>query len=208
MIDKEFLRKSGAVIVGLLLFFIYTMFSEVSITGYFGFSSDPSPIQMINIGFILLLIAIITLFFILVNKGNLKEMFKNMLGALAIYIGLYSITKIISNLDIIITMISLTFGIMAIIWVLKARGALSKGSSLRAYTTSFLFCVVFILLFSIYDSYIKLFDIKGNVVYMKYFLITLVYIVIVYTSYKIYILGTEFGFAEEGARVKKALKKR
>ena len=205
MIDREFLRKTGAVIAGLFLFFIFAAVSDANITGYFLVSGN-LPLQ-VDFGFIVLVIAIVMLFFVLVNKGNMKEIAKNMVGAIAIYVGLYTITKIITDLDILVGLISLTFGIMAIIWVIKARTALSEGSSLKAYATSFLFCVVFILLFSMYDSYISIFDVKGNITYLKHFLITLVYIIIVYTSYRIHLLGSEFGFSEQKLKIKKAMRK-
>lgn len=206
MIDKEFLKKSGFIIVGLFLFFVFAALSDGGITGYFGFGGG-IPNQ-VNIGLIILIVAIVILFLILVNRGNLKEIFKNIVSAFAIYVGLYTITIIIPNLDLLIGLISISFGLMAIIWVLRARNVLSKGSSLKAYTTSFLFCVIFILLFSLYDSYITIFNVKGSVVYLKYFLVTLIYIIIAYTSYKTYLLGSEFGFSEERSRIKKALGKK
>lgn len=127
---------------------------------------------------------------------------------IVIFIGIFTIFKLVNDLEIAIGLFSLSFGILGIIWTTMAVKSLSKGSSLRTYAVSFLFCLVTILLFSIWNLLVKLFDWKNIMVYPAYFFITISYIIFVFTSYRINKLGKEFGFETQGTKIKKLLKKK
>ena len=138
----------------------------------------------------------------------MRELPVVIITVLAIIGGLFGlITLVGQNITLFIGLASLSFGITALFFTLKARSILSKGSSLRDYTTSFAFCLFFILIFSIWDNLIELFEWRNSLVYPKYFFITLAYFVFVYTSYRIFNLGKEFGFSTQAAKIKEALKK-
>ncbi|MBS3149762.1 hypothetical protein J4455_03680 [Candidatus Woesearchaeota archaeon] len=125
-----------------------------------------------------------------------------------IFIGIFTIFRIVKDIEIAVGLFSLSFGILGIIWTTLAVKSLSKGSSLRTYAISFLFCLITILLFSIWNLLIKLFNWHNIMIYPAYFFITISYIIFVFTSYKIHKLGKEFGFEIQGSRIKKLLKKK
>ena len=62
----------------------------------------------------------------------------------AVIVGLTAVIKLTSDVsaELTIGLVSLTFGLTAIMWTLKARNRLSVGSSLRRYTTNFVFCLI------------------------------------------------------------------
>lgn len=133
------------------------------------------------------------------------------LAIIAILCGLFAIIKIVREPELVVGLISLTFGIMAIIWVIRARSSLSPQSSLRNYTTHFLLSLVFILLFSIWHMLNKmlLWEQKNvYLVYPEYFFITIAYIVFVISAYKILYLGKEFGFQAEAKNIARIIKEK
>lgn len=136
----------------------------------------------------------------------MNEVIKVVIAVLGIIAGLFALIEVVGrNVSLFIGLASLSFGILAIFWTLKANAILSKGSSLRDYTSSFFLCLLFILFFSIWDTLIDLFEWTGTLLYPKYFFITLSYFVFVYTSYKIFRLGKEFGFSAQSKRIQAAM---
>jgi len=126
----------------------------------------------------------------------------------AIVLGLFVIIKLVGNVELIVGIISLTFGILAIIWTLKARSVLSAGSSLRKYTGNFLMCLIFILLFSIWNTMARILNFQGIFLYFEYFFIVMAYMVFVMAAYQILYLGKEFGFSREIKVMKKAIREK
>lgn len=131
---------------------------------------------------------------------------------IAIIIGIILVVMFVLDLALIVNFISLTFGITALIWVVKARRSLSKGSSLKALTTNFLFTIIFVLCFSVWGIIIKAFSIEetyGIFATLPYYLfITFAYITFIGASYKIRIIGKEFGFSSQVKEIKKIIKKK
>lgn len=127
---------------------------------------------------------------------------------IVIIIGIFTIFKIVKDLEVAIGLFSLSFGVLAIIWTFMAVKSLSKGSSLRTYAISFLFCLIAILLFSIWNLFIKLFEWEKSLIYPSYFFITVSYIIFVFTAYKMHKLGKEFGFEAQASGIKKILRKK
>ncbi len=133
----------------------------------------------------------------------------------AIVIGLIAIIGVgiaINNIELSIAFISLTFGLTAIRWTYQAMVSFSKGSSLKAYATYFFFLLISILVFSIWDMLIRIFNLElyfGPIVlYPSYALITVSYIIIIIAAYKMLSLGREFGFEEQASEIKKIIKKK
>jgi len=87
----------------------------------------------------------------------MKKSIGTVLGLIGVVAGLIAIFRIVVDTEIAVGFVTISFGIMAIIWTLMAMSSLSKGSSLRNHTRNFLFCLVFILLFSIWHTISKLF---------------------------------------------------
>lgn len=127
---------------------------------------------------------------------------------IAIIFGLVAIFKLILNMEIAIGFLTVTFGILAVIWTAMAKKSLSKGSSLEKYTTKFLFCLIFILLFSVWQILENLLYWKGFIIYPKYFFITIAYLVFVIAAYQILHIGKEFGFKEQAKKIEKVMKKK
>ena len=141
----------------------------------------------------------------------MKKVLQTIFAVIAILSGIFAIVRIVKVPELIIGLLSLTFGIMAIIWVLRARAALSPKSSLRSYTSHFLLTLIFILLYSIWNTLGKLLlweQTRPYMVYPEYLFITLTYIVFLFSAYKILYLGKEFGFQVESAEIAKIIKEK
>lgn len=130
----------------------------------------------------------------------------------AIIVAMVALIKIVGNAELIVNALSLTFGVMAVIWVVKARKSLSEGSSLRTLTTHFLFTLIFVLCFSSWNLLVDamaLEEIYGTVIaFPQYLFISLTYITFVGTAYKIRKLGQEFGFSKQSKKISELLKKK
>src|SRR3989344_357420 len=138
----------------------------------------------------------------------LGNILKFLIALFAIVSGLFVIIKLVGNVELVVGIISLTFGILAIIWTLKARSVLSAGSSLRKYTGNFLMCLIFILLFSIWNTMARILNFQGIFLYFEYFFIVMAYMVFVMAAYQILYLGKEFGFSREIKVMKKAIREK
>ncbi|HIJ10689.1 TPA: hypothetical protein HA278_01400 [Candidatus Woesearchaeota archaeon] len=123
-----------------------------------------------------------------------KDIGKLLTAFLAVLFGVFGLIKFVQDVELVIGLLSLTFGLVAIMWTYRAMASLSKGTSLRDYAFYFLLSLIFIILFSIWDTAILLFQLQGSFVYPKYFLITIAYLIFSFTSYKILQLGKQFGF--------------
>ena len=120
---------------------------------------------------------------------------------LAVMIGVFAIISFVPNIELAIGFMSITFGIVAIIWASRARNSLSPGTSLREYTTYFLWSLILIMFFSVWDLLINIFQWEGFLLYPKYFFISIAYLVFFYTSYKILYIGKQFGIQSQVARM-------
>lgn len=139
----------------------------------------------------------------------MKRGLGTILGFIAIVGGLIAIFRIVVDTEIAIGFVTISFGILAIIWTSMAISSLSEGSSLRKHTTNFLFCLVFILLFSIWHTLSKLFKWRETVnefmLYPGYLFITLAFLIFVVTSYQILTMGKEFGFQKQAKEIEKII---
>ena len=123
--------------------------------------------------------------------------------------GLFAIFKIVVNVEVAIGFVTISFGLLAIIWTTMAIGSLSPGSSLRKHTTNFLFCLIFILLFSMWHTLSILFlwrkSINEFMLYPGYLFIMLAFLIFVISSYQILMMGKEFGFGEQAFKIKEKI---
>ena len=142
----------------------------------------------------------------------MKKGLGTLLGLIAIAGGLIAIFRVVVDTEIAIGFITMSFGILAIIWTSMAMTSLSKGSSLRKHTANFLLCLIFILLFSIWHTISKLFGwrqtINEAMLYPGYLFITLAFLIFVITAYQILTIGKEFGFETQAKDIKKVMEKK
>lgn len=128
-----------------------------------------------------------------------------LLGLIALFFGLYAIVALVPTKELAVGFLSFTFGILAIIWTSKAVSSLAPESSLRSYTTKFLFSLVFVLLFSAVNTVQIYFNPQNSMVYLGYGLIIVAYILFVIAAYEILTIGKEFGFGESAAEIRKVI---
>ncbi len=133
--------------------------------------------------------------------GMKKEQGQLLTAFLAVLFGVFALIRFVPDVQLVIGLLSITFGIVAMVWTHRAKRSLSAGTSLREYTNLFFFSLVFIFLFSLWDTLGIIFLWQGNLVYPKYFLITIAYLVFVFAAYKILYLGKQFGFTLQVAKM-------
>lgn len=135
----------------------------------------------------------------------MKNIVKIIFACIAILGGVTAIIKILGSPELIIGILSLTFGITALIWTILAHISLSSGSSLRNYTSYFIACLLVILLFSVWKSVTSLMPEKEMYVFVEYLFLTLTYIIFAVAANKIYHIGIEFGFQPQAKRIRGAI---
>jgi hypothetical protein len=135
-----------------------------------------------------------------------------LLALVAVALGLATIFRIVVDTEVAVGFVTISFGVLAIIWTSMAASSLSKGSSLRRHTTNFLLCLIFILLFSIWHTLSKLFawrqTLNEFMLYPGYLFLTLAFLIFVVTSYQILTLGKEFGFEKQAKEIGKVIEKK
>ena len=122
---------------------------------------------------------------------------KTITALIAVLLGVFSLIIFVKEVDLVVGFLSLTFGVVAIIYAMRAKLSLSKGTELREYASYYLSALISIVLFSIWDTLVFIFNWKGLLVFPKYFFLTFSYLVFVFTSFKIMKLGKQFGFKEQ-----------
>lgn len=134
------------------------------------------------------------------------------LGFLGVVFGLVAIFKIVVDTEVAIGLVTISFGVLAVIWTAMAMQSLSPGSSLRRHTFNFLLCIIFILFFSVWHTLEKLFSWRTSVnelmLYPGYVLIALAFLLFVGTAWQILTLGREFGFKSQAASIEKVIKEK
>lgn len=142
----------------------------------------------------------------------LKRKIGTLLGFLGVVFGLVTIFRIIVDTEIAIGLVTISFGVLAVIWTTMALQSLSKGSSLRRHTFNFLLCIIFILLFTVWHTLEKLFNWRTSInelmLYPGYLLITLAFLLFVGTAWQILTLGREFGFRGQASIIEKVIKEK
>lgn len=137
---------------------------------------------------------------------KLLEKIKTFFFLIIILLGLFAIVLLIP-LHIAIGLISLTFGILAIIWTSKAFWNLSEGSSLKTYAFYFLISLTLIFINSIWQVLGRLFHLEERFVILEAICITAAYLLFVVAAYKLSKIGQEFGFRWKAKKIKQLIKK-
>jgi len=140
-----------------------------------------------------------------------KKRLVGSIGALiGVIFGLIAILKIISNPEIVTGFVTLSFGVLAIIWTTVATNSLSKGSSLRKYTINYLICIILLVLYTFWNTLGLIFNWKEQVgsylIYPSYVFLTLAFLLFVSTSYQILSIGKEFGFKSQAENIEEIIK--
>ena len=142
----------------------------------------------------------------------MKKSLSTLLGLIAVIGGLIAVFRVVVDTEIAIGFVTISFGILAVIWTFMAVTSLSIGSSLRRHLTNFLFCLIFILLFSVWHNISKLFGWRETInefmLYPSYLFITLAFLTFVLTSYQTLKMGKEFGFEKQAKEIKKVIEKK
>lgn len=142
----------------------------------------------------------------------MKKGLGTLLAIIAIAGGLIAIFRIVIDTEIAVGFVTISFGILAIIWTSMSITSLSKGSALRKHTTYFLYCLIFILAFSIWHTLSKLFrwreTLNKVMLYPGYVFITAAFLIFVMTAYQILTIGQEFGFEKEAKKIEKIMEKK
>lgn len=130
----------------------------------------------------------------------------------AVIFGLLAIFKIVLSTEIAVGFITISFGVLAVIWTSTAYKSLSKGSALKRHTGNFLLCLVFILLFAIWHTLSVLFEWRKTLneilLYPGYAFITFAFLIFVISSYQVLMMGKEFGFGEQALKIEKRIKEK
>ncbi len=136
---------------------------------------------------------------------NWKEFTAATIWLFGILLSILAIFAITQDVKIAVGVLSLSLGILAIIWVSIARKSLSPGSSLRAYTTHFLLSLIFVILFSLWNISDELYNFKGLLSYVGYLFLAVSYIVFLRAAYQILSIGKEFGFQTQALKIKSVM---
>ena len=110
---------------------------------------------------------------------------------------------------VIISVTTVIFGIASLLLISKARSRLSEGS-IRKYMDNFAICLAFIVIFSIWQTARSVFkvniDVEGISTYPEYIFIVFAYVAFIIASYRILKVSKEFGFKEDGEKIKHLIK--
>ena len=126
---------------------------------------------------------------------------------IAVAVAFFLITRVFNTVEIILSIIILSFGVLAIIWTLLAKYNLSPSSQLRIFTNNFLATSIAVLAFTIIRLLGNIINIPG-LIYIEFFFVFATFFFFVLASYYIYSLGREFGFQKESRQMKKILAKK
>ena len=113
--------------------------------------------------------------------------------------------------ELIVEITSVIFGLTALLLASKARQRLSAGS-IRRYIDNFSVCLVFIVIFSLWQTIRDIATIQdgaGNIVrFPEYIFIIGAYIAFIISSYRVVHISHEFGFKKEGEIIERILKEK
>lgn len=111
----------------------------------------------------------------------------------------------------IIGITNVIFGLTCLMLISRARNKLSRGS-IREYIDNFSICLSFILIFSLWQTGRSIFNRELSVSefsgYPELIFIIFAYMGFILVSYRVYKISKEFGFKEEGERIKRIMKKK
>ena len=111
--------------------------------------------------------------------------------------------------ELIVEVTSVIFGLTALLLASKARQRLSPGS-IRRYIDNFSVCLVFIVIFSLWQTVRDIATLQygaGAIVkFPEYIFIVGAYIAFIISAYRVVNISHEFGFKKEGTEIEKLMK--
>jgi len=113
---------------------------------------------------------------------------------------------------VLLALVSITtvvFGIASLLLISKARNRLTPGS-IRNYMDNFSICLAFIVIFSVWQTARSIIgvsiDIEGLGTYPEYIFIVFAYVAFIFASFRVLKISEEFGFKEDGRKIKQLIK--
>src|SRR3989338_991006 len=112
---------------------------------------------------------------------------------------------------VVVSITTVIFGIASLLLISRARNRLSEGS-IRRYMDNFAICLAFIVIFSVWQTARSIFGVNINVeglgTYPEYIFIVFAYIAFVVASFRVLKISEEFGFKEDGRKIREIIRQR
>ncbi len=112
---------------------------------------------------------------------------------------------------VVVSVTTVIFGIASLLLISRARSRLSDGS-IRRYMDNFAICLAFIVIFSVWQTARSIFGIdirvEGLGTYPEYIFIVFAYIAFIVTSFRVLKISEEFGFKDDGSKIKQIIKEK
>ena len=111
----------------------------------------------------------------------------------------------------IVSITTVVFGLASLLLISRARNKLTDGS-IRRYMDNFAICLAFIVIFSVWQTTRSIFGISINVeglgTYPEYIFIIFAYIAFIFASFRVLKISEEFGFKEDGRKIRQLIKEK
>ncbi|MBS3100569.1 hypothetical protein J4204_00365 [Candidatus Woesearchaeota archaeon] len=112
---------------------------------------------------------------------------------------------------VVVSITTVIFGIASLLLISRARSRLSDGS-IRRYMDNFAICLAFIVIFSVWQTARSIIGININVeglgTYPEYIFIVFAYIAFIVASFRVLKISEEFGFKEDGRKIREIIRQR
>ncbi len=112
---------------------------------------------------------------------------------------------------IIVGVTTVIFGVASLFMISRARNRLSEGS-IRKYMDNFAICLVFIVIFSVWQTARSILgisiDVEGLATYPEYIFIVFAYIAFIVASFRVMKISQEFGFKEDGRKIQQIIREK
>jgi len=112
---------------------------------------------------------------------------------------------------VVVGITTVIFGIASLLLISRARNRLSEGS-IRRYMDNFAICLAFIVIFSVWQTARSIvgvdIGIGGLGTYPEYIFIIFAYIAFIFASFRVLKISEEFGFKEDGKKIKQIIKQK
>ena len=139
------------------------------------------------------------------NKKRVVRAIKYVFILLVILANYYILYNLLNAVELIVGFITISVGILTIIWILLAKYSLSPKSTLRLFTNNFLACTIGVMGFSLTRLIGKLVYVKWLIL-VEFFFIFATFFFFLVAAYYIYTIGKEFGFQSESKQIVGILK--
>ncbi|MBI5391990.1 hypothetical protein HZB00_03220 [Candidatus Woesearchaeota archaeon] len=138
----------------------------------------------------------------------MKKVIQTIFAFVAVIGGLFALFSLLPTRELAVGFLSLTFGVLAVIWTGMAFSSLARGSSLRSYTAKFLISLILVIVFSAISAVHDFFPANVVLLYAGYITIILAYIMFVMAAHDILKIGKEFGFGETAEEIRKVVEEK